>query len=359
MKLLLVGPFPDPITGESLANEHFFNFLKAENYIVDRIDTSLGEISSIQGIFSLSKAFRAALPFFKVFKIIRVDVVYITPGQSFLGILKYAPFIVCASLLRKKIIMHIHGGKLRFTLKESSGFKLELISYLIGKADAGIVLSHRLRENFGTLLPKDRIYEVRNFATNKLFEIDFSSKKFDKLRILYLSNLMIEKGILDVIDGYLIAKERADIDLILAGNIERTSFQKIQRKIDEGKISYLGPVYAKDKQLLLTESNVLILPTYYKTEGQPISIIEGMVSGNYILTTDHAGIGDIIVDKVNGSFVSEKSPKEISELLLSLAKRLDHVKEVSKHNLNESRKMYTVNRFGEEIVSVMKSINKD
>lgn len=36
------------------------------------------------------------------------------------------------------------------------------------------------------------------------------------------------------------------------------------------------------------------MPTRYPNEGQPISILEAMGNGMFIITTDHAGIPDIV-----------------------------------------------------------------
>ena len=52
------------------------------------------------------------------------------------------------------------------------------------------------------------------------------------------------------------------------------------------------------------------LPTYYPMEGQPISIIEAMGFGNFIVTTNHAGIPDICCKK-NSLFVQKGDSKSL------------------------------------------------
>lgn len=49
---------------------------------------------------------------------------------------------------------------------------------------------------------------------------------------------------------------------------------------------------------------IFVLPTRYPNEGQPIGILEAMGNGMLIITTDHAGIPDIVMDGVNGIVVS-------------------------------------------------------
>ncbi len=48
------------------------------------------------------------------------------------------------------------------------------------------------------------------------------------------------------------------------------------------------------KRKLLKECYIFALPTRYRNEGQPISILEAMGNGMFIITTDHAGIPDIV-----------------------------------------------------------------
>lgn len=48
------------------------------------------------------------------------------------------------------------------------------------------------------------------------------------------------------------------------------------------------------------------MPTRYPNEGQPISILEAMGNGMFIITTDHAGIPDIVEDGVNGIVINNE-----------------------------------------------------
>lgn len=59
------------------------------------------------------------------------------------------------------------------------------------------------------------------------------------------------------------------------------------------------------------------LPTRYPNEGQPISILEAMGNGMFIITTDHAGIPDI-VDTENGIVLkSNAKAVDVSDVIQS------------------------------------------
>ncbi|MFN9913044.1 MAG: glycosyltransferase family 4 protein, partial [Pirellulaceae bacterium] len=71
-------------------------------------------------------------------------------------------------------------------------------------------------------------------------------------------------------------------------------------------VTYRGVVQGSEKLELLKASQVFILPTNYRKEGQPISIIEAMGSGMAIFTTHHAGIPDLVHDGENGVIASQE-----------------------------------------------------
>lgn len=66
-----------------------------------------------------------------------------------------------------------------------------------------------------------------------------------------------------------------------------------ENKLEE-YITYHGIVGGESKRNLLKECYIFALPTRYPNEGQPISILEAMGNGMFIISTDHAGIPDIV-----------------------------------------------------------------
>ena len=55
------------------------------------------------------------------------------------------------------------------------------------------------------------------------------------------------------------------------------------------------------------------MPTYYRFEGQPISIIEALAYGLPIISTNYRGIPDMVINKNNGFLINPHSPIEIAE----------------------------------------------
>jgi glycosyltransferase involved in cell wall biosynthesis len=358
MKILLIGPFPKPINGCSLANGVLLEQLNlVDKVTVTSINTNSNNISSENvGQFSFSKVFAFLKSYKQVFRIKNSDVVYTTPGQTFYGIIKYIPFFFCCLLFKKPYVIHVHGNHLGNEYQSLGGLKKIVFSYYIKKAAAGIVLSNSLKKNFDGMLDSAKVFIVENFAQDDLTHKKNIIKSKDKLRLLYLSNLMEEKGVIDFLDSLILLKNEGILfSADIAGKIEDESEFIVKNKFDElmGFINYHGVVFGEAKVKLLKESNVFILPTYYRMEGQPISLIEAMATGNIIVTTSFSGIPDIISEE-NGFFVESKNPKSIFDVLVKINLHLDHyVNEFSEKNIHYVRSNFTEIKFAGKILSVI------
>ena len=134
------------------------------------------------------------------------------------------------------------------------------------------------------------------------------------LQILYLSNLMKSKGILDLMEACLKLKEEEfKFHLNLAGNIEEEILETVNQMIKElgDSVTYNGVVKGDKKATLLRDNHIFCLPTYYPNEGQPISILEAMGNGLAIITTNQGGMVDIFKDGENGALCFGKNPESI------------------------------------------------
>ena len=94
-KILLIGPFPLPISGVSLANKVVKEILvESPNFKVRTINTSYNKFDEKLGKLTLRKLLFYFALNFQVFKVFTNDIIYITPGQTYYGITKYSLFII-------------------------------------------------------------------------------------------------------------------------------------------------------------------------------------------------------------------------------------------------------------------------
>lgn len=143
---------------------------------------------------------------------------------------------------------------------------------------------------------------------------------------LFVSRLLKEKGILELIEGFVAAqKEMAvPIYLLLVGwsdeenpsSVKPEELQELIKGVTN--IKFLGK--RSDVDLLLALSDVSILPTYYR-EGTPRFLLESMAMGKAIITTDMPGCNHLIPSGENGELIQPKSVGEIKNAILRILDR--------------------------------------
>ncbi|MBU2949619.1 glycosyltransferase family 4 protein [Tamlana agarivorans] len=359
-KILVIGPFPNPTTGVSLANKVVFEGLNdMKQFSIDSINTSFNKFEENIGVFSVSKALFYLKLNFRAYKIFGADMVYITPGQTFFGVMKYAVFIILASLFKRDIVIHVHGNYLGKEYRLIKGLKKTVFKWILDKTNKGIVLSESLRGNMSPFVDGDHIFVLYNFVEDYLFlneEDIFKDENNIKPKIFFLSNLMEEKGILDLLEALkILEKKGVEFEAKIAGNIDAQNKSKIETYFNElNQVSYCGVVSGQAKKELLIWGNVFVLPTYYEMEGQPISILEAMATGNLVLTTNHSGIPDIFKDEVNGFYVEKKNPGSIVSKIEMIANHPDNFLGIRKYNFSIALKNYRVDNFISNLVNIIK-----
>lgn len=353
--ILLIGPFPDPVSGVSLANQVVKDILSEEsNFKVDLINTSYSKFDEQLGVFTIKKFFFYLLQSFNLIKIFNNRIIYITPGQTFYGILKYGFFIILGSVFRKELIIHVHGNHLGEEYKSLNGIKKYIFYCLVSRFSKGIVLSNSLKYNLTPFIDESKIFCLPNFAQDYLYKEE-KILVDEELRIFYLSNLMKEKGIICLLKA-LKNLEGSNIKYKakIAGNIDEKFSNEILKLINELEhTDYLGVVYGEAKKNLLAWGNIFVLPTFYKMEGQPISILEAMATKNVVVTTNHAGILDIFKDKVNGFLVQKNNIKSIQDILTYIAQNKSEIKKIATYNKGYFLENFTVNSFKENFIKII------
>ena len=363
-KLLMIGPFPDPVHGMSIANQTLLNGLTEKGYRVDHINTALLtkiENTKDQKKLSLKKFFIAFKhitgELFKIFSN-DYDIVYITPGHSFLGFMRYSPYMLSCIVKKMPYFLHSHGGQLGHTYKESGKVKKTALKFFMKNSKGAIVLGDSLKWMFQDVLPPEKIFVCHNGVPKDVLSAKSDiEKKINRnsktLNLLYLSNLMEEKGALDLLNSlkYMVEKD-LNFKLKLAGNIEKNLEKDIFSLLERYKDTaiYLGIIGGEEKRKLLLESDIFILPTYYPIEGQPISILEAMVNGCAIVTTNQGGIGDIFGKNINGAECFKKDPYSIYTAVSETAKEL---KKFQKYNYEKAINNYKPNDFVERVNKII------
>lgn len=361
--LIVVGPLPPPINGESIALDQLIHSDAVQkNYQIDVVNMSRNK-GTKGGHFSFLKIvqdIKSILTIYRKVKKNRNGLLYLSISQTKLGLFRDAIIIGLSYGKVDRIIAHLHGNNLKNVLLSLKPILAKKIFSTLKKIDTGIVLNNTLATNF-MALPK-RVVVVANGIDQNLFsskEIDSAAlrrRKNNTFHILYLSNLIESKGfgelILAVMD---LLKRNVDVTLTLAGQLfDRPLFEELFQEIEqcnwESRINYLGVVTGDEKKRLLLETDLMILPTRYPIEGQPISIIEGMAAGLPIISTTQGAIPDMIDG--SGIIVDHVDRESLAHAIKQLIDDQTLYARLSEHSRASFLKHFTLDHYINELISV-------
>ncbi len=146
------------------------------------------------------------------------------------------------------------------------------------------------------------------------------------LRLLFLSNMMLEKGYLDVLEAVRLLHERglalhADFAGRWVSDADRIAFEHLVEQYHLGTVvHHHGGVRERTRiKQLYMDADVFLLPSYHPTEAQPLTIIEALSAGTPVVVARHSGIPDMVRENQDALFVPPQAPEAIAEAVHRLA----------------------------------------
>ena len=297
-RICFIAQFPPPIHGLSKAVDTLFNSRIASEYEFEKVDITSNR-TFLSNLIKISKS--------------KADLFYFTISQTKGGNMRDLMILKLLDMQHKKCLVHLHGGYYRQLVDTDLGTSQKKFHYqAVSKLAGVIVLGPSLKNIFQGMIDDNKIITVPNCVDDEFL---MSDEEFDKKiasfnerkvkHVLYLSNFIKTKGYPEVLKMAKAEKERVDnggdrrFHFDFAGAFfEKTEEDYFKGYVNDNQledyVTYHGIVSGEKKAALLKESDIFVLVTRYPKEGQPISILEAMGNGMMIVTTDHAGIPDIV-----------------------------------------------------------------
>lgn len=346
-KILFLAQFPPPIHGLSKAVDTLYSSELNEKYAFSKVDIT-SNTSIITNLLAVLFS--------------NSDLYYFTIAQTKGGNWRDLLFLKLLKLKNKRVLIHLHGGYYRNLIDNDCGeFQRKLNYKAIAKVSGCIVLSKSLTSIFEGMIESDKIYIVPNCADN---EFMMSSENLELklncvlvqpiLHVLYLSNFIETKGYKKVLELALKAREKGNkgIHFNFAGKFykkedEMNFISFIESNNLNDIVTYHGIVTGKAKIDLLKQCNIFILLTIYPNEGQPISILEAMGNGLAVITTNHAGIPDIVKNNKNGLVVDKNNIDLdlLSNYMLNCFVNRNYLSEICRNNFSTILNEYTESQY--------------
>ncbi len=300
-EILLVGPILSNGGIATVVKSILSEKIVYQNYHINIINTSNYKDSSKFG--NLLIFMKAVFAFIVMNTFRRVDLIHVhsSVGVSFL---RKIIIIFISSFYKKKIIFHFHSGRFDDFFINVFGIRKKIITYSLKKVDKIVLLCEDWKKKIDEKYSLNNTLVIGNpvpFNVKKAYRgMSLSNKK--NVKILFVGFLIKNKGIYDlikIVQGLNCLK--SDFKLIVCGKGEdEKKFLKLINDMNSERenIIYRGWISGKEKMNLYKEGDILLLPSYY--EGMPMVILEAMAFGLPIVSTNIAGIPDLVVEGENG-----------------------------------------------------------
>jgi len=360
-KILFLVQLPPPVHGSSLVNKIIVNNENVKSrYDIDIIEIQLAKNMEDLGNFSLMKIVNAFIIFFKLLKNVvlkKHELAYLTISPVGFAFYKDAILVFLIKIFSSvKIVFHIHGKGIKNEIK--SNFKRKLYSFVFKNTEV-IQLAEILYCDIKDIYHR-KPYFLPNGIINTNIKKESSIIKNDSVTFIYLSNLMEEKGILVFLKSIkLLQSFKKNLRVYVVGSSADITINYINDYLKENKIKnvkVLGPKYGEDKYFYLNKSDVFILPTYYKNECFPLTILEAFQAGLAVISTNNGAIPDMVKNNINGFIVPQNDSDALAEKMKYLIENVAILNKMKVKNKLEYSEKYTEDIFIENYIKIIDQI---
>jgi glycosyltransferase involved in cell wall biosynthesis len=365
--LLIIGPSPPPYNGMSVATELVVKAID-EGVAYIHLDTADRRGLSNVGKFELGNVFLAALHGTKYLWILLSrwpEAVYVPIAQAWLPFLRDCLFLIPAKLMRRKVIIHLHGSYFAKFYQETSPVMRCVIRFALRSVAFAIVLGRNVEGVFEGVIPAERIRVVPNGIPDSFKRGVQTARNDHPPTLLFLSTLMEEKGTLDLLRALPKVRERVGVfGVIFAGEWyshgDKVAAEQLADRFELRPIvEFVGAVGPAKKQQLLENSDVLVFPTKYPFEGHPYVILEAMAAGLPILSTNWACIPEMVQDGLNGFLVAPGDVDRLAETLCLLLADAALRRRMGQASRERFLADFTFEKFSKRIRTVFEEVLED
>lgn len=229
-----------------------------------------------------------------------------------------------------------------------------------------------MENDLNDFLKKNKIKNSSKFIHNPGFynETEYLNfkkskkvKKNDVFTICFMSNFILEKGIIFFIEMVidLVENHKMNVKAKIAGEIPGGfENEDVANAIELGKtkkyISFEGFLVNDQKWSFLTSSHIFVLPTFYQSESLPLVMIDAMRAGCYCISTK-AGEIPYILSQDRGVVLNDLSNKNLVKEVIDIYNnpdKLSHVTSLSKRFVKEN---LSSKKYEEHILDTIKTLN--
>lgn len=279
-----------------------------------------------------------------------------------IGFLKDSPFVLLCKLFGHNIVIHQHNKGMSADLDK---WPYRWFTPFVYKGCKVMLLSWRLYPDVEKGVKKEDVLICPN-GIPPLNEVskgsEFQNVSNPIPRLLYLSNLIVSKGVYVLLEACKILNDKGiafTCDFVggESKEISRADFESAvrERGLDQS-VLYHGPKYGTDKEVFWNQADVFVFPTFYYNECFPLVLLEAMQHGVACVSTDEGGIPDIIEDSKTGYVCERQNAQDLADKLEKLLANPEVIRNMGREGYNKYNREYTLRCFEEKMLAILKVV---
>jgi len=361
-RILFIMHMPPPVHGAAMMGKYIKDSEEINNTFDCRyVNLSTGAMGDTGAVsfHKLRTVWRIYTQSIKNALLFKPNVVYFTPcakGPSFCT--KEFHLVQILKFLGCKIVVHLHN---KGVSEVQDKWYYNWLFKRFYKGVKVILLSELLYTDVKKYVKREDVFicpngipEIKNYV--------YQPHHNEIPHILFLSNLLIGKGVIVLLDALKILKDKgySFVCDFVGSETHEIDAQRFQKEVDERGLNqmviYQGKKYGNEKETCFEQADIFAFPTFYGNETFGLVNLEAMAHHIPVVSTNEGGIPDVVRDGENGLICKKNDSESLAACLLRL---LDD--EALRNKLGEKgysifKKEYTQKVLGENMTSILEGI---
>lgn len=303
----------DILGGHGIQSRALMRHLEDQGYatclvpVNPRFPTGLGWLRKVP---YLRTVFNELLYLLTLPRLHRADVVHVCSASYFSFLLGPVPAVLCARLMRKRLIINYRSGEAQDHLAHWG----ILVHPFLWLADEIVVPSAFLNAVFARFGYRTRV--IANIVDTSTFR--FHERRPARLRLLSARNLEAHYRVGDIIKAFArIRKRHPEATLVIAGSgSEERRLKGMAEKLGTHGINFTGRYSPARAPGLFADADIFLNAAVI--DNQPNSILEAFASGLPVISTPTGDITAMLGDGKFGLLVDANDPESMAAAVETL-----------------------------------------
>ena len=313
--ILLIAPIQktgashtNVVGGNKVTADDQVRELGARGFEVDVIDTS-GGVTNLPAwkirAHRLARFLRVTWGAAR--KLWRSDVVFLIIGSSSALCLASFLWAVC-KIARRPLVLRVTGGDMMLDYLGYGAFARWLANRTWMRSSLVYVETQYLYRGF------DNRDNFKWFPGTRSMEAPPRTGHGRVEKLIFVARLVMDKGLAEALEACRHLPEHCHLNVFGPG-MSDTDFSLFE---DHPRATYGGVLDPADIPGVLSEHDLLVYPSYYRSEGYPGAILEAFQCGLPVVAARMGGVSELVEHEESGLLVEPRSAAEVESAIKRL-----------------------------------------